>query len=63
MLQHRCGNASMWREWNTAHHITRVVHDLGAMEGIQFSDSRVSQPSQQISWLEDDDMVIEQVEN
>ncbi|MEP4929506.1 MAG: hypothetical protein ABJT31_17170, partial [Hyphomicrobiales bacterium] len=58
-----CGNASMWREWNTAHHITRVVRDLGAMEGIQFSDGRVSKPSQQINWLEDDDAVIEPIES
>ena len=58
-----CGNASMWREWNTAHHITRVVRDLGAMEGIQFSDGRVSKLSQQINWLEDDNAVIEPVES
>lgn len=57
------GNASMWREWNTAHHITRVVRDLGAMEGIKFSDSTVTQPSKQLSWLEDEDMVIDSADN
>lgn len=36
------GNASMWREWNTSHHITRVVRDLGAMAGIKFSDTPVT---------------------
>ena len=30
-----CGNASMWREWNTAHHITMVVHSLGRLAGIE----------------------------
>lgn len=36
------GNASMWREWNMAHHITRVVRDLGSMAGITFSDGFAS---------------------
>ena len=30
-----CGNASMWREWNTAHHITTVIHSLGRLAGIE----------------------------
>lgn len=38
-----CGNASMWREWNTAHHLTRVVRDLRALEGIKLADGHVSQ--------------------
>lgn len=37
------GNASMWREWNMAHHMTRVVRDLGAMAGITFADGHVSE--------------------
>ncbi|ADU13144.1 beta family protein [Asticcacaulis excentricus] len=36
------GNASMWREWNTLHHIMQVVRDLGAMAGITFGTHRVS---------------------
>lgn len=32
------GNASMWREWNTNHHATRVVRDLGALVGRSFTD-------------------------
>lgn len=32
------GNASNWREWNMAHHMTRVVRDLGAMAGMRFAD-------------------------
>ncbi len=31
-----CGNPSNWREWNTAHHITRVVHDLSMMFGTTY---------------------------
>jgi hypothetical protein len=30
------GNASTWREWNIAHHLTRVMRDLGEMAGICF---------------------------
>jgi hypothetical protein len=37
-----CGNPSMWREWNMAHHMVRVVRDLGAMAGIFFADGPVS---------------------
>ncbi|ABS62010.1 hypothetical protein Plav_0387 [Parvibaculum lavamentivorans DS-1] len=43
------GTASMWREWNTLHHITRVVRDLGAMAGVQFADRPViEEPEQQL---------------
>ncbi|MGF1591797.1 MAG: beta family protein [Kiloniellaceae bacterium] len=38
-----CGSASMWREWNMAHHITRVVRDLGGFVGMNFADGNVSQ--------------------
>lgn len=47
------GNASMWREWNMAHHITRVVRDLGAMEGITFAGCHVSTAPEQVSLFED----------
>lgn len=41
------GSASMWREWNMAHHITRVVHDLAAMTGVSFEDEvEYSEPKQ-----------------
>jgi Beta protein len=36
------GNASTWREWNMAHHMTRVVRDLGAMAGVTFADGPAS---------------------
>ena len=50
-----CGSASMWREWNMAHHITRVVRDLGAMSGIDFEDGRVSEmPAKQASMFDAD---------
>jgi hypothetical protein len=41
------GHATMWREWNMAHHMTRVVRDLGAMVGTKFADGRVSMLSEQ----------------
>ena len=47
------GNASIWREWNMAHHITRLVRDLGAMEGIFFHDGRVSMAPEQVRLFED----------
>ncbi|MGN6365896.1 beta family protein [Asticcacaulis taihuensis] len=37
------GNASMWREWNTMHHVMRVVRDLGAMDDVKFADGWVSE--------------------
>lgn len=49
------GNSSTWREWNTNHHITRVVRDLGAMDGITFDDVTASIVPDQYSLLELDD--------
>lgn len=37
------GNASDWREWNTAHHITKVVRDLGALAGVAFKEQPASE--------------------
>lgn len=40
-----CGNPSIWREWNMAHHMTRVIRDLGALAGVEFeigADTTVS---------------------
>lgn len=31
------GNASVWRELNTAHHVSMIVRDLGAMAGKEFA--------------------------
>lgn len=42
------GTPSMWREWNMAHHMTRVVRDLGSLAGITFSDGPVSQAAEQV---------------
>ncbi|WP_429910578.1 beta family protein [Glycocaulis sp.] len=41
------GNASTWRELNTAHHITQVIRQLGASRGIQFSDSAAAKIEEQ----------------
>lgn len=35
------GNASTWREWNTAHHLTQVMRDLGRLAGISFEFGEV----------------------
>lgn len=43
------GNASMWREWNMIHHMTRVVRDLGQMAGLIFSDGPISVTSEQLA--------------
>lgn len=37
-----CGNSSMWREWNMAHHLARVVRDLGAIAGVKFEEGHKS---------------------
>lgn len=42
-----CGGSTAWREWNTAHHLVRVVKDLGAMAGLSFRDDVVSEVSEQ----------------
>jgi len=43
------GNPSMWREWNMAHHMVRVVRDLGAMAGITFAEGPVTTVPEQAS--------------
>jgi hypothetical protein len=43
------GTPSMWREWNMAHHMTRVVRDFGAMVGITFADGPASPLVEQAS--------------
>jgi hypothetical protein len=43
------GNGSTWREINTAHHITRVVRDIGTIKGMSFVDIRISDPVDQFS--------------
>jgi hypothetical protein len=37
-----CGNHFIWREWNLAHHMVRVLRDLGALAGVTFADGPVS---------------------
>ncbi|WP_158629253.1 beta family protein [Roseitalea porphyridii] len=44
-----CGDATGWRELNTAHHLVRVVRDLGAMSGIEFEDDALAEYSEQDS--------------
>jgi hypothetical protein len=46
------GTASMWREWNTTHHVTRVIRDLGAMAGLEFADGRVTVEPDQPSFFD-----------
>jgi hypothetical protein len=48
------GNGSTWREINTAHHITRVVRDIGTIKGLSFSDLKVSDPPHQPSFFDDE---------
>jgi hypothetical protein len=45
------GNGSTWREINTAHHITRVVRDIGSVKGMSFAEVRFSDPADQPSFL------------
>ena len=47
------GSASMWREWNMAHHITRVVHDLAALSGLSFEDEPEHREPEQLSIFAD----------
>lgn len=49
-----CGTASMWREWNTAHHITREIHDLGRPANLKFAKVPVDDALEQLSLLADD---------
>lgn len=46
------GNASMWREWNTIHHLTLVVRELGAMIGETFKRGTITEIGEQLSLLE-----------
>ncbi|MDF1777984.1 MAG: beta family protein [Rhizobiaceae bacterium] len=43
------GSATMWREWNMAHHISRVVRDLAAMAGIVFKEEVEQQEQEQLN--------------
>jgi len=42
------GNGSTWREINTAHHITRVVRDIGGVKGMSFKETTFSDPADQL---------------
>ncbi|SEG79860.1 beta family protein [Bosea lathyri] len=48
------GNATMWREWNMIHHMTRVVRDLGVMAGVSFSDGPTTVAAEQFALFEED---------
>jgi Beta protein len=43
------GNGSTWREINTAHHITRVVRDIGGVKGMSFTERMFRDPADQRS--------------
>lgn len=45
------GNASNWREWNTAHHLSKVVRDLAARAGMSFPEDYVDQSDRQGSFV------------
>ena len=45
------GNGSTWREVNTAHHITRVVRDIGDIKGMTFTETTFSDPADQLSLI------------
>lgn len=45
------GNASIWREWNMTHHMTRVLRDLGQLAGVAFSDGPVTVEDEQTALL------------
>ncbi len=45
------GNGTTWREINTAHHITRVVRDIGGIKGMSFTETTFSDPADQPSFL------------
>lgn len=42
-----CGDPTGWRELNTAHHLVRVIRDLGVLSGIEFEDDAVAEYSEQ----------------
>lgn len=37
------GTPSTWREWNMAHHMTRVLRDLGDIAGLKFAEGPVTE--------------------
>ena len=43
----------MWREWNMAHHLTRVVRDLAAMSGVEFEEEVEHPEPEQIGLFAD----------
>lgn len=43
------GNGTTWREINTAHHITRVVSDIGGIKGMSFTETTFTDPADQPS--------------
>ncbi|MDF2231576.1 beta family protein [Albimonas sp. CAU 1670] len=46
-LTDTCGDATGWRELNTAHHLARVIRDLGELSGISFEDDEVAEFAEQ----------------
>lgn len=52
-LTDTCGDAKGWRELNTAHHLVRIVRDLGTMAGLRFEDDEVAEYSEQGKFWED----------
>lgn len=42
-----CGDATGWRELNTAHHLVRIIQDLGAISGVAFEGDAVSEFAEQ----------------
>lgn len=48
------GTAADWRAINTCHHVSRVVHDLGATKGLRFSsldEAKLESPQEAIPYL------------
>ncbi|MGV0877869.1 beta family protein [Martelella sp. FLE1502] len=45
------GNGTTWRQINTTHHITRVVHDIGTIKGMTFTEATFSDPTDQLSLI------------
>ncbi|GJL97179.1 MAG: hypothetical protein DHS20C06_09960 [Hyphobacterium sp.] len=41
------GNSTIWREINTAHHITRVVRDIGKVKGMVFKEHQYTRQPRQ----------------
>jgi hypothetical protein len=49
------GNPSIWREWNMAHHMTRVLRDLAAYSGVSFTDGQITEIVEQTYLFEEPD--------